>query len=364
MVRLSMLSLICMAGLAAVADVSMVPAEHGTVFRETGRFGGWPANNGIWIWDNEIVVGFTLGYLKIEGATGHPIDRDRPSESMLARSLDGGVTWSIEKPSFALEKTDGSDATECPGGLDFTNPNSALRFKMNVFYYSPDRCKTWQGPFKIPSFDRPGMLARTDYMVQGKHELVAFMAAEKDDGKEGWPCAIKTTDGGKTWELLGYIGTMPESGGYSIMPSTLEMKNGSWLSIIRRRTRIEGGSIWWIEGYLSPDKGKSWYLLKEPYVDNRGNPASMIRLQDGRIAMTYGFRGEPYGIRVRFSKDEGQTWGPEHIIQDKGGDWDIGYPRTVQRPDGKCFTAYYFNDEPEGERYIAYSIWDPSAVKE
>jgi hypothetical protein len=38
---------------------------------------------------------------------------------------------------------------------------------------------------------------------------------------------------------------------------------------------------------------------------------------------------------------------------------DLGYPRTVQRPDGKLVTIYYFNDRPDTERYIAATIWDP-----
>jgi len=42
-----------------------------------------------------------------------------------------------------------------------------------------------------------------------------------------------------------------------------------------------------------------------------------------------------------------------------GGCWDLGYPRTVQRPDGKLVTMYYFNDDPQRERYIAATIWDP-----
>jgi hypothetical protein len=40
------------------------PVQHGIVYNEPGRFAGWPANNGIWSWDDEIVVGFTLGYHK------------------------------------------------------------------------------------------------------------------------------------------------------------------------------------------------------------------------------------------------------------------------------------------------------------
>jgi len=34
------------------------------VYKQQDRFAGWPANNGIWSWGNEIVVGFILGYHK------------------------------------------------------------------------------------------------------------------------------------------------------------------------------------------------------------------------------------------------------------------------------------------------------------
>ena len=38
---------------------------------------------------------------------------------------------------------------------------------------------------------------------------------------------------------------------------------------------------------------------------------------------------------------------------------DIGYPRTIQRPDGVVVTAYYFDEEPDGERFIEATLWKP-----
>ncbi|HQO33832.1 MAG TPA: exo-alpha-sialidase, partial [bacterium] len=67
------------------------------------------------------------------------------------------------------------------------------------------------------------------------------------------------------------------------------------------------------------------------------------------------------GIRARISKDEGQTWDPEIILRCDGASWDLGYPRTVQRPDGKCVTVYYFHHPDQPERYIGCTIWDPNA---
>src|SRR6266478_10034767 len=76
-----------------------VALEHVMVYHQPGRFGGWPANHGIWAWGNEILVGFSIGYHKDLGAERHNIDRDKPEEHVLARSKDGGKTWSIEHPA-------------------------------------------------------------------------------------------------------------------------------------------------------------------------------------------------------------------------------------------------------------------------
>ena len=83
----------------------------------------------------------------------------------------------------------------------------------------------------------------------------------------------------------------------------------------------------------------------------------MIRLRDGRICLTYGFRDAPYGMRARVSEDEGASWSEEIVLRDDGGNHDLGYPRSIQRSDGKIVTVYYFNDRPETERYIAATIW-------
>src|SRR5690242_9982830 len=72
-------------------------ASHTVIYRETGRFGGWPANHGIWSWGNEIVVGFRSAHFKVM-PVGHARDPEKPEEEYQARSLDGGKTWTVEKP--------------------------------------------------------------------------------------------------------------------------------------------------------------------------------------------------------------------------------------------------------------------------
>ncbi len=334
--------------------------EHKVVFLEEGRFAGWPANQGIWSWGDEIVVGFTLGYYKEHPTGGHDIDRDRPSVLRQARSVDGGQTWTIEVPSYLDEKEEEAEPVLLGSPIDFSNPNLAVKFRGDNFYHSPDRCKSWKGPFQLPEFEREERLARTDYLIESKDRLTAFIAASKDNGKEGQPLCIRTDDGGMTWEKVGWIcGQPPENYGYAIMPSTVKLKSDAYLSMVRRGGDFNGERRWWIEPYLSPDEGVSWYRLEQPVIDNGGNPASMIRLADGRIALTYGWRHAPYGIRARISEDEGQSWSKEIILRCDGASWDLGYPRTVQRTDGKCVTVYYYHHPDQEERLIGATIWEP-----
>jgi hypothetical protein len=84
-----------------------------------------------------------------------------------------------------------------------------------------------------------------------------------------------------------------------------------------------------------------------------------MRLHDGRLCLTYGYRSEPYGIRARLSSDDGKTWSGEIVVRPNAATWDLGYVRSAERPDGKIVTVYYFNDQPSNERLIAATIWDP-----
>src|SRR5260370_28001171 len=54
-----------------------------------------------------------------------------------------------------------------------------------------------------------------------------------------------------------------------------------------------------------------------------------------------------------FRSDNGKTWSDIITIRDAAATWEVGYTRSVQRPDGKIVTVYYFNDAPHNERFIA-----------
>src|SRR3546814_2645698 len=62
--------------------------KHIKVFYKKGEFGGWPANHGIWIWGNEILVGFVRA--KHKEQKGHKYDQETDRD-FYARSLEGGM---------------------------------------------------------------------------------------------------------------------------------------------------------------------------------------------------------------------------------------------------------------------------------
>ena len=53
----------------------------------------------------------------------------------------------------------------------------------------------------------------------------------------------------------------------------------------------------------------------------------------------------------------------EIALRTDGATWDLGYPRMVQRPDGKVVTIYYFNTKDVPAQHIAATIWDRNNVK-
>ncbi len=339
-------------------DVAVVikDARHLKVFYEDGRFAGWPANNGIWQWGNEILVGFSLGYLAPPEERGlHQIDSVRSRSSMLARSLDGGETWSFSEAGYP----DG-DLQPFPTDIGFDALGFALNTRGDRAFISLDKGRTWRGPFRLPFADLH-LRARTDYQVLGQQDLMLFLTAQKTNNREGRPFCARTRTGGKYWNQFAWIGPEPTSG-YSIMPSSIRLSNGDFLVALRRRDNNPVQHNF-IELYRSRDGGLSWQWLANPVKENgkySGNPPSMVRLTDERLCITYANRDEPHSIRAVFSSDEGTTWGPQYILRRGAGEPDIGYTRTVQRPDGKLITIYYWLDGLRSERYIAATIWSVS----
>ncbi len=348
--------------------------RHLIVRHDPGVFYAWPANCGIWTWGEEIAVGFTRDRYR-EQTENHSVDGEAPQVCVIGRSLDAGESWQLEEPdnfpegpAFGEKQPDEQEAPlESP--IDFTHPDLAIRCRRSQILVSTNRCHTWAGPYNLTGLDPGGILtSRTDYHVLGRHQALFFVSYRPDGmASTSLPdraLASRTSDGGKTFEVLSVM--LPEDQQTrSVMPSTVRLSSGILVSALRRRSD-DGHQQCWVDAVESTDEGVSWRHLsriaatQEAHIAHNGNPPSTVLLADGRLAVVYGYRAQVgYGIRARLSSDEGQTWGDEIVLRDDGRTWDLGYPRSAVRPDGKIVSVYYFTTVEHEEQHIAATLWDP-----
>jgi hypothetical protein len=346
-----------------------VPGKHVIVYHERGRFGAWPANNGIWHWGDEILVGFFKAYYK-ENKYHHSVDRTKPMAYALARSVDGGQSWTNEDPENFVG--DGNDFIPLKGKINFTHPDLAMRFTKEGFFTSYTRGKSWRGPFKFPSLPVGEISTRTDYLVNGPNECLFFLSAKDKRVKavlQDRSFCAQTTDGGKSLKFMSWMAETDTI--RSVMSSTVRMSENHLITALRRRydPPLDQKKMLpknYITVHESLDNGKTWnYLHKIADTDRgirNGNPPSLVKLKDGRICVTYGYRDIPYSIRAKISSDKGKTWSREILLRDDARKFDIGYTRSVVRNDGKIVTLYYYTTEKIREMHIAATIWDPDKV--
>ena len=265
-----------------------------------------------------------------------------------------------------MEEPNDRSSSDASKNIEFTHPDFALRVPLGGNHggssridYSYDRGHSWAST-ALPDFETPGIAARTDYIVDGPDSCTLFLTAAKSNGKEGRPLAVRTVDGGRHWSFLSWIGPEPE--GFSIMPASARISESELLVVLRRRD----GWKRWLSAFRSKNNGQSWNAVDDPVSDlGEGNPPHLIPLADGRLCLTYAYRAAPFYIAGRLSSDQGQTWSDEFVIRSDPANRDLGYVRSIQRPDGKVVSVYYISEKETGpERYIGATIWDPGSSEE
>ncbi len=360
--------------------------QHSIAAIEEGRFHGWPANNGVWQWGEEILVGFTQGDFVVK--PGHNIAGRE--DSLLARSRDGGRTWTMFDPQGFLDnehqKYRGEGKTRLTHPLNFTRPDFAMRVfaegyhgnedPEGGFFYSLDRGQNWLGPHPLhgltehPDLRGHALSPRTDYIVQGPQSCLIFISTLKPPHNLKRIACVQTTDGGQSFEFISWVTPAFEKSS-AIMSQTVQLADDEFVCAFRKINRGSDEPDT-IDAYRSSDGCRTWEFLSTVKVmPTHSNPPALVKLQDGRLCCAYGDR-HVAEIRARYSSDGGETWGPEFIIRDDfqalpddpdsetGLNADIGYVRMVQRPDGKLVAMYYWATAEHPQQHVAVSIWQPS----
>jgi hypothetical protein len=351
--------------------------KHVVVYDEPGRYAGWPANGGFWMWGDKMAVSFECGWFKDkpDWEDGHARDYSRGNEDIVAHSKDGGLTWT-HGTYPAMSSSDGMVPLDKE--MDFSKEGFAFKCQGERFYYTYDYGQKWAGPFQLNiqgrPFDDDHIESHTCYLPTGPKAGYFFFGVEPEDAEDRFYCA-KTTDGGKSFQFVGWISPPIEVGPkyerwavYSaVQISKDHMVAALRRKIDKRRSKVE--RLNWIDLYESKDAGKTWSCLSKiadtdvVNSDFNGNPPSVIKLKDGRLAVTFGFRGRPTAMCAKISKDNGKTWGDTIILRRGSRNWDFGYSRSLQRKDGKVITVYYWATPEHRNQYLTATIWDPSKVK-
>ena len=168
-------------------------------------------------------------------------------------------------------------------------------------------------------------------------------------GKQLWTDSRKigvceSKDDGLTWQWHADIPIRTGDRNAYHELHAVEAANGTIIAHIRNHNEVNKH---WTLQTESSDGGKTW---SEPHAVSYGLPSHLLRLRDGRLLMSYGYRRAPFGNRARLSTDHGKSWSDELTLSDDGTSGDLGYPSTVELADGTLLTIWY---EATAERKLA-----------
>ncbi len=241
---------------------------------------------------------------------------------------------------------------ECLNYLDTVSPEDEKNAIGSEFRISTDNGESWSKIYRSP--------------VTSPHG-----PTELKDGRILWVGRIFSSDNTfdttknhlQVWEIktdgsmnkLGEIENTAENGTVlnSCEPHMIELQDGTLLCHIR----MEGSGFFSTYQSESADGGKSW---SKPHalLDKRGGaPAHLLKHSSGVLISAYGYREKPYGIRVMLSSDNGRTWQTDNVIYDSGADDDLGYPATVELPDGSLLTVFYAHTKESEPAVIMAQKW-------
>ena len=373
--------------------------KHSVVYKKKGLYTGWP-----------LPALLPDGRLTVVVQVSHLVEHFALGERITLVSDDHGETWSESDDPSIPSNWPGSSTRErhdryeaiLPGGrylaaggvgwevwpasdrakademglAVFDGPDPATDdlivggYRLHV-QWSDDRGRSWQrrewtvpGAVRFLSFPRSAPLADGTVLVPAydlgwyKDRLIDTVNAPERPRRDVHATYAIRVIAGETCELAEIPG-----GGFGNELALVETEPGTVLAHLRDDTT----------GYLleswSHDGGRTWSRALRTEI--WGYPPHLLKLADGRILCCYGYRRDPMGVRAVLSSDGGRSWDLEHEVvlrDDAVATWgnplgqhcpgDVGYPLSVELPDGSIFTTYYFV-EADGIVHAAATRWRP-----
>ncbi len=293
----------------------------------------------------------------------------------LMRSHDGGQTWSWPEVLMdsAIDDRDAGICQTASGALlvtTFTSlayesrmaglaPGQRARWEAAERRLSPEQRRslldtwmlrsadggvTWSAPYRVPvnSPHGPVALASGRMLYVGKQLWTG--------GKVG---ACESADDGKTWRWLAAIPARPGDtfAEYHELHA-VETGDGRIVAHIRNQNAQNQGETLQCE---SEDGGRTWSVPRS--IGVWGLPSHLLRLRDGRLLMSYGYRRAPFGNQARISADGGKTWSEAMTISHDAPGGDVGYPSTVERSGGSLVTVWYETRKDSPKAVLRQADW-------
>ena len=294
-------------------------------------------------------------------------------------SDDGGASWTW--PRVLLDSAiDDRDA-----GVLETTQGSLLVTTFTSLAYEPilaksdawpsDRRARWEAAHhRLSAADRKAELGtwmirstdngltwstRYDCLVNSPHGPIQLADGRiLYAGKELWRDNPRigvavSADDGASWEWLAEIPTRDgdSSNNYHELHA-VETTDGRIIVHIRNHNSQNSRETLQCH---SSDGGRTW--SKPTAIGVWGLPSHLLRLRDGRLLMSYGHRRPPYGNQARISDDGGRSWSQPLMISTDGAGTDLGYPSTVERPDGSLVTVWYEKLAGQSSAVLRQARW-------
>lgn len=210
---------------------------------------------------------------------------------------------------------------------------------------STDGGLTWSKPYRVPvnSPHGPSSLSNGRLLYVGKHLW--------ETGKGVGAC--ESTDDGRTWHQISEIPARPgdDAAEYHELHQ-IEAADGRIVVHIRNHNPQNARETLQCE---SADGGKTW-SVPHP-IGVWGLPSHLLRLRNGTLVMSYGYRRAPFGNQARISRDHGRTWSDPVTLSADGASGDLGYPSTVELEDGRLLTVWYEQMKDSPRAVLRMARW-------